>query len=163
MKYWTRTALALLSVSTFVACGRGDDAPQPLQEEASGGMGGMEGMPGMPGMQGMGGMQMDDSMMDEMRAHMQAMQGGTGQQFAENLPQHRQMVANMISQMNREMREMDMAADEAWNELLEELRQDLREMPEMSAQELESFMPEHRARVMRLMEMHQGMMGSMSM
>jgi hypothetical protein len=34
-------------------------------------------------------------------------------------------------------------------------------MPDMSAAELQAFMPEHRARMMRLMDMHRSMMSSM--
>lgn len=36
-------------------------------------------------------------------------------------------------------------------------------MPDMGAQELERFMPEHRERVLRLMEMHGEMMSEMRM
>jgi hypothetical protein len=38
------------------------------------------------------------------------------------------------------------------------LRSDLTRMPEMSAQELRAFMPEHHGRVTRLMEKHRSMM-----
>lgn len=155
---WTRAAPALVAALTVAACG-GDEnageAPDAVVVEQP--AGGMEGMPGMPGMQ-MGG-----GMMDQVQAHMQQMEGASGEQIRASLPQHRQVVANMISQMNREMRDMNMAADSEWNQTIEALRQDLRQMPEMSAQELESFMPEHRTRVMRLMEMHREMMAGMGM
>jgi hypothetical protein len=65
--------------------------------------------------------------------------------------------------MNREMRDMNMASDQEWNSTIEALREDLRRLPEMSTSELQTFMPEHRQRVMRLMEMHRSMMGEMKM
>ena len=156
MKNWTRLAIAILVVPALAACGGEEEAPEVVEQPA-GAMGGMEGM------QGMGGMQMGGGMMQEMRAHMQAMEGETGDQYLANLPRHRQMVANMVSQMNREMREMDMAADPEWDSTVEALREDLRRLPEMSAAELEGFMPEHRARVVRLLDMHQAMMADMQM
>lgn len=158
---WMKRTAAVLVVAALAACG-GEEAPEAETEavvvaEPAGGMEGMQGM------EGMGGMQMGGGMMDQMQTHMQQMEGAGGEQIKANLPQHRQVVANMISQMNREMRDMNMAADSEWNQTIEALRQDLRQMPEMSAQELESFMPEHRGRVMRLMEMHREMMAGMGM
>jgi hypothetical protein len=157
MKHWTRLMIVLLCAPTLAACGGEEEAPEPVVEQPA------AGPDAMGGMQGMGGMQMGGGMMDEMRAHMQAMEGETGEQFKANLPQHRQMVANMVSQMNREMRDMNMTADQEWNSTIEAVREDLRRLPEMTAAELEGFLPEHRTRVMRLMEMHQGMMGNMKM
>jgi hypothetical protein len=158
MKHWAKLGIVLLFAPALAACG-GEEAPEAVVEEP---MAGMEGMDGMP-MEGMGGMQMGGGMMDQMRAHMQAMEGATGEQLRANLPQHRQMAANMISQMNREMRDMNMAADQEWNSTIDAIRGDLVRLPEMTAQELEAFMPEHRARVMRLMEMHRAMMAEMGM
>ena len=167
MKHWTRLAIVLLAVSALAACGEEDEASEVVVEQPAGGMegmGGMQGMEGMPQMGGMqmGGMQMDGGMMEQMEGHMQAMEGADGERYRAMLPQHRQMVANMVSQYNREMRDMmPMEDDSEWNQTIENLRQDLRQMPEMAPQELESFMPEHRQRLMRLMEMHQEMMQSM--
>lgn len=58
---------------------------------------------------------------------------------------------------------MDMGADATWSSTVDSLRQDLTRLPEMSAQEMDGFMPERRARVMRLMEMHREMMAGMQM
>jgi len=162
MKHWCRLAIALLSTPALAACGRDEEAPEAVvvEEPAVG----MDGMQGMEGMQGMGGMQMGGGMMEQMWAHMQSIEGADGERYRAMLPQHRQMVANMVSQFGREMREMmPMGKDSEWNQTLEALRQDLRQMPEMSAQELEAVMPEHRQRVMRLMEMYESMMGDMQM
>ncbi len=69
----------------------------------------------------------------------------------------------MLAQMNREMREMDMAGDEAWTATVDSLRQDLTGMPEMSPDEMAATLPGHRARMNRLMEMPRSMMGSGAM
>lgn len=163
MKYWIRFAIAVLFIPSLAACGGDDEASEAVLEQPAGGMEEMEGMQGTEAMEGMGGMRMGGGMMEQMQSHMQSMEGADGERYHAMLPQHRQMVANMISQFNREMREMDMGADPDWDRTIEGLRQDLRQMPEMTAPELESFMPEHRQRVMRLMEMHRDMMGTMQM
>lgn len=148
MKHWTRLAIAFLAAPALVACGGEEEAPEVMEQPAD----------------AMGGMQMDGGMMEEMQAHMQRMQGVSGAQMQASMAQHRQMVANMVSRYGREMREMmPMEEGSEWNQTLEAIRQDLRQMPQMSAQELESFMPEHRQRIMRLMEMHREMMASMQM
>ena len=155
-----RSILMLTAVGALAACGGGEGAPEPAldTEVAAAPAGGME---GMQGMEGMAGMEMDGEMMAQMQAHMQMMEGTSGEAMMQMMPQHRPMLANMISQMSREMRDMNMTADEEWSSTIEALRQDLVQMPEMSAAEMESFMPEHHVRVMRLMEMHQEMMAGM--
>lgn len=153
----TKRMAAVLVTAALAACG-GGETPEAGREAVV-----AEPAGGMEGMQGMGGMQMSGGMMEQMQAHMQQMAGAGGEQMNANLSQHRQMVANMISQMNREMREVNMGADQEWDSTIEALREDLRRLPEMTPAELESFMPEHRERVERLMEMHRGMMQSMEM
>ena len=155
-----RSIVMLTAVGALAACGGGEDAPEPVldTEVAEAPAGGMQ---GMQGMEGMAGMEMDGEMMEQMQAHMQMMEGTSGDAMMQMMSQHRPMLANMIAQMSREMRDMNMTADEEWSSTIEALRQDLVQMPEMSAAEMESFMPEHRARVMRLMEMHQEMMAGM--
>lgn len=122
------------------------------------------GMPGRDGMQGMhdGTGETMGGMGPEMQTHMRRMMGGLrGEQITAMLPTHRQMVANMLSRMNGEMRQMDMAADASWTATVDSLRHDLVRLPELGAAELEATMPAHLARVRRLGEMHQDMMGSM--
>lgn len=158
----TRSMLTLVVVGALTACGGGEEAPEPGTgaEVAEAPAGGMEGMQGMGGM---AGMQMGGGMMEQMQAHMKAMEGKSGDATVQMMPQHRQMVANMIAQMNREMQDMNMTADQEWDSTIAAVREDLVRLPEMSAQELESFMPDHRQRILSLMEMHRSMMGSMKM
>jgi hypothetical protein len=122
----------------------------------------MEGMEGMPGMssapdssRGTG----DAS--GAMRAHMERMSAMTPDSMHAAMPGHRQMVANMLAQMNREMSSMNMASDAAWTATVDSIRSDLTTMPNTSASEMAAMMPAHRARVGRLMSMHQAMMGRM--
>jgi hypothetical protein len=115
---------------------------------------------GMAGVQGMRG-GMSTAMMDSMGAHMRMMDTMSAEQMKATLPSHRQMVANMLSQMNQEMRNMNMSGGAAWAALADSVRQDLVRLPEMSASELRNAMPAHRARVTRLMEQHREMMRAM--
>ena len=149
----------LIFTLTLAACGGSDEAndkaaaPPPAAPAAD---------TTMSGMQGMGGTQ-GGGMTEEMQAHMRSMQGAGGDSLKAMLPMHRQMAANMVAQMNREMSDMNMATDAGWTATVDSLRQDLVRMPEMGAAELQSFMPAHQARLERLMEMHRGMMRQMGM
>ena len=154
------SALLVVLLLGLYACGgeqeAGDEvAVEPLEHDQMP-------MGDMPGMAGMGGME-GGSMMQQMQAHMTAMEGVDADSMAAMMPQHRQMAANLLAQMNREMGEMNMPADEAWTATVDSLRQDLTRMPQMNAEEVQTFMPGHHARMERLMEMHRDMMGSMQM
>jgi hypothetical protein len=145
-------------LAALAACGAGDRddtdtaaATGGATVDTSGGMGGTRDMGGM-----MGG-----KMMEDMQSHMRMMIGASADSMKTMLSIHRQMVANMISQMNREMKQMNMTGDASWTATMDSLRQDLVRMPEMSTAELKRFMPAHRARVMRLIEMHRKMMADM--
>ena len=109
------------------------------------------------GMLGMGGMQ-SESMMDEMANHMDMMRGTTGDSMRAMLPMHRQMAADLLSQMNSEMQDMSMTGDAQWNATADSVRNDLARMPDMLADELGTFMPAHQERMRRLMDMHRTMM-----
>ena len=106
---------------------------------------------------------MGSAMMDSMQAHMRMMDGVTSQQLKAMLPAHRQMAAKMLPQLDADMRRMNMQPDAAWKALTDSLRQDLIRMPEMNGSELRTAMDAHQARMMRLMKMHQTMMGKMKM
>jgi hypothetical protein len=117
-------------------------------------------MPDMQGMEGMGGMGAGN-MMNQMQAHMDSMQSMSGDQMRANLSSHRQMVANMLADMNRQMRDMNMSAGDAWNVLVDSVRSDLTAMPEMMAAELSAMRDAHYSRIRRLMDMHASMMKGM--
>ena len=142
-------------VALAVACG-GQEQGEPAPDD----------MGGMPGMSRPGGEPIGDvggGMMDQMGAHLDRMATVPPDSLMDVLPTHRQMVANMLSQMNREMRDMNMTTDAAWNAMVDSLRSDLIRMPGMGAAELATLMPAHGERVQRLMSMHASMMGPISM
>jgi len=142
--------LALL-LFTLAGCGEGEQPqPEPSAQEPAGDM------PGMVDMH-------RADMMDEMRTHMQSMDGIGMDSMRVMLPVHRQRVGNMLAQMNREMSDMNMAADGQWDATVDSIRADLTAMPRLPAEELQALMPPHRTRVMRLLEMHRSMMGGPGM
>ncbi len=153
-------AAAALAVSLAACQGENADDNEGAAGDTAGSAAAADTGQAMQGMQGMGGMQ-SGGMMDQMQSHMRMMEGAGADSMRAMVPMHRQMVANMISQFDREMREMNMKTDAAWQATIDSLRQDNIRLPEMSASELRTFMPEHRARVMRLMEMHRSMMAKM--
>ena len=148
-----RTAgLVLASSMVVAACGA--EQEQNAADPAESGAEPTVGMEGMEGMEGM---------MAQMTTHMQMMDGAGADSLHAMMPLHRQMAANMIARMNSEMRDMNMTADAAWNATVDSLRQDLTRMPELTGSEMEAMMPGHRARMLRLMEMHRTMMSDMQM
>ena len=150
---------ALAGSLVLAACQR-EDAPATAGAAAGDTMAGMPGMAGMDHGAVQGGME-SGGMMDQMQAHMRAMDGAGADSMRAMVPMHRQMVANMVAQFNREMRDMSMQTDVGWDATVDSLRRDLVRLPELSAGEVQAFMPAHRDRVMRLMEMHRSMMQNM--
>jgi hypothetical protein len=160
------TIAAAIMLVSLAACAGGDDTGDSASiEETSGrgmSMGGMDSMAAMEGMAGMGAIA-SASMMDQMQSHMARMRGAGDDSIAAVMPMHRQMLANMIAQMNREMRDMGMAPDQEWEATIDSLRSDLRTMPEMTPAEMQSAMEAHHARIDRVIGMHRSMMEQMSM
>lgn len=115
---------------------------------------GMEDMPGMAP----AGAETSAEAMDPIQVHLERMTGLPADSLPAVLPVHRQMVANMLAQMNREMAGMNMASDATWNATVDSIRGDLTAMPTMSASGLADLMPAHVGRVQRLMTMHSAMM-----
>jgi hypothetical protein len=150
---WTLQVLALGLVPVAAACG-GREA------ETEGGMEGME-MRGPAASEG--GETARGGLGEEMHAHLERMAGLPPDSLGTVLAAHRQRVANMLAQMNREMRQMNMAPDSAWSAAVEALRSDLVQMPGMSPEELAAFVPSHYERVERLLAMHAEMMRAMGM
>ncbi len=164
-RYQSRGYRSLVTLATTLAlasCSGSDTASDATADQSpmSGSdAGAMSGMGGMQGMQGMG----NGGMMDQMQSHMRMMDGAGADSIASMLPTHRQMVANMIAQFNKEMRDMNMSTNTEWNATVDSLRADLTQMPDMRATELQQFMSAHNARVTRLMESHRKMMSDMKM
>jgi hypothetical protein len=150
-----KDVLAALLVVGVVACSGGE--PEEGTDTAAAPTG--DSMGAMAGTEGMSGMGMPDTA--RMQAHLRQMEGATGDSLIATRDQHRQMVANMLAQMNSEMRDMGMAADPEWNATVDSLRSDLTRMPEMSASEMVALMPDHRRRVEQLMASHEEMMRQM--
>ena len=147
---------ALASVLLLGACADGDRGESHQDSDSS--------AEAMTEMEGMSMMQSGSGdMMAAMRAHMEMMRDMSGDSMHSTLATHRQMMANMIAQMNREMSEMNMPADAGWTATMDSLRDDLVTMPDLAAAELQALMPEHHRRAMRLMEMHADMMAAMQM
>lgn len=71
------------------------------------------------------------------------------------------MVANLLSQVNSEMRGMNMTADPRRTALMDFVRQDLVRMPDLTPQQCKEMMPAHHGRMTRLMQLHRDMMAGM--
>lgn len=115
----------------------------------------------MSSMAGMSGTMMTKDATDSMHAEMTRLTAATPDQAKGMVAMHRQMVANMLSQMNADMRSMNMTADPAWTALVDSIRRDLVNLPDLSGTQLTTMLPDHRTRVERLMSMHEKMMGPM--
>lgn len=158
-------ALAVTGILVLSACSSKDTSMENATTAAESGVaikappaGDTAGMKGMP----MGGM-MGSAMTDSMQSHMRKMESVPAGQMKAMLPAHRAMVADMLLEMNADMRKMGMGSDPKWTALTDSIRQDLTGMPDMSGTQLKSFIPQHDARVMRLMDMHRSMMGGTKM
>jgi hypothetical protein len=141
-----RRLIAVGLMTVLAACGRAGDREDTTAAKAD--TGAMAGMSGM----------MSGAMMDSMHVHMSAMDTMSADGVKSMLPMHRQMMGNMLAQMNREMQDMKMTANPSWTALMDSVRQDLIRMPDMTAQQLKDFAAPHHGRVMRLMQGHRDMM-----
>lgn len=153
--------LSLGLVGVFAACGRGEDARTAAGDTAGMHLG-MDSMPmqGMErgGMQGMGGM---TAMMAGMRQHMDSMMRLPPERMKAMMADHDRMMAQMMDRMGTDMRAMNMAGDRGWNALSDSVRQDLAALPALEGAALRDRMRAHADRVVRLMGLHERMMGSM--
>jgi hypothetical protein len=160
MKQLLRGSVLALAMVTFAACGNGENAQQ--RDAQSQGAAAPAADTAGQAIQGMrGGQGMEDAMMARMQSHMQAMRRLSSDSVEKVLPEHRQMAANMLAQMNQQMRGMQGGPE--WDEAVSAVRQDLTRMPEMGAEELKTYLPLHQEHVNRLMEMHRSMMSHMQM
>ena len=146
--------VVLGTLLVLAGCRPGADESARQQDQAAQDTGAMGGMPGMGDMQ-------SGAMMTEMISHMNMMQGVSGDSMNAMMPMHRQMAANMLAQMSREMQSMNTTGDSSWTATADSVRADLTRMPEMTPAELQAMMPGHHSRMMRLMDAHQAMMKNM--
>lgn len=167
------TALLGLVIAT-AACDSRDAAPPAGEQPAMEGMGGMEGMPGMEGMAQPGSMQRHANELDEMAArmlqHIEQMRQLSADAQHERMGEHVTQVSQMLSIMNRQMREMDMGmgmSDEQMGRMMgmtgEEHRRMMEEMAALRAEveqlqtasraEVPGRMPPHLERLERAVQM----------
>jgi len=132
------------------------------QEQEEAGTGAMDDMPGVsserePETPMVGGDRMQ--MMQQTRTHMQRMSGVPADSLMAVMPMHRQVMGQMLEGMDPGTMGMGARSDSVWNATMDSVRNDVTRMEGMSAAELREFMPAHRARVERLMSMHDSVMG----
>ena len=101
------------------------------------------------------------AMMVEMRAHLLAVSGVGSDSLSRMMPGHRQMAANLLQQMDAEMRTMGMTVDTTWRAATDSVRHDLTRLPELTPEELPAFMRGHGERLERIMMLHDSMVGTM--
>lgn len=169
MNAYAFVMLTLVSAAALAACGKstnGDSTIVAGDSLAAASAGSLEAprhmdrmmdSANMPGMEAM----MRSRMMDSMQTHMRMMVGMSPDRMKAMVPVHRQMVANMLSSFDDSMRRMNMPSDPAWIALRDSIRQDLTHMPELSASQLRTLMPQHHGRLTRLMKMHENMTDKM--
>ena len=166
MKTYGFALLVLIGVAALQACGKStsDGSARLPEDSASTAMAGsIEGpqqmgrMMDSASMPGMGAM-MGGRMMDSMQTHMRTMAGMSPDQMKAMVPMHRQMVASMLSSFDDSMQKMNMPADPVWIALRDSVRQDVTHMPDLSAVQLRTLIPQHHDRLTRFMKMHRDMM-----
>lgn len=150
----TRATIALVLSTTIslAACGGDGEQEDPATPAATPEQS-APATTGMPGMPAAGG-----DITAQMEAHLRMLDGANADSLRAMLPMHRQMVGNMLSQFDRDMRGMNMSGNTAWQATVDSVRQDNSRLAGMSASEIQSFMPEHMGRVRRLVQMHHSMM-----
>lgn len=150
-----RKAFAVAALALVAACGKtADQADTTAAATTDTGA--------MAGMGGVGGMA-SGAMMDSMSAHMRGMDTASAASLQGMVAMHRQMAANMVAQMNTEMRSMNMPASPGWTALMDSVRQDLVRLPDVSGQQLKTLTTAHYGRLTRLMQQHRDMMKNMKM
>lgn len=98
--------------------------------------------------------------MQQFHMHLRQMEGVDADSMRAMLPLHRQMLSGSMGHMQG----MPMMVGTQGTTLMDSLHQDMDTMADvsgMSAEQLEQWMTAHRARALRMMEMHPGMPGRM--
>jgi hypothetical protein len=93
--------------------------------------------------------------------HMQQVRGMDAQQFRQQLPEHRDLVNEMLEDCREMMRDMGMTPPRQFTQVETALEEDLERIPEMDDAELEAHLPQHLDRVQTVIDMRQDMMDDM--
>ena len=98
------------------------------------------------------------AMMRDWVAHDRALRRLRGSKLMAALPDHRQLTANLVSQMQMDMRAAQISTARPWDALVDSVLHDLVRLPDESVSGVTAMMPAHRARVARLITMHARML-----
>lgn len=182
MKRFAKGMLVLVGVlgAGISACAGDEDTPPMGDVHGEMPMG--EPMEGMQGMEGMTGMQRHseeaDSMASVMGEHIQQMRALAAEEWHDRMGEHVRQVSQMLSLVNRQMREMDMGmsmSDEQMGQMMgmtgeehrrmmdemQALRTELEELQTASHDEVRERMPDHLDRLERMAEMLEQSAGHM--
>ncbi len=91
-------------------------------------------------------------------AHDRSFRQLRGRKLVMALPEHRQLTANLVSQMQLDMRAAQISTARPWGALVDSVLHDLVRLPDESVSGVTAMMPAHRARVARLISMHAQML-----
>ena len=94
------------------------------------------------------------AMMRAWVAHDRALRRLRGSKLMAALPEHRYLTANLVSQMQMDMRAAQISTARPWDALVDSVLHDLVRLPDESVSGVTAMMPAHRARVARLITMH---------
>lgn len=97
-------------------------------------------------------------MMRDMRVHDRSLMSMRGSTLMAVIPAHRQRTANLVSQMQMDMRAGQIATTRSWDAMVDSVLRDLVQLPDLDVAGVTAIMPAHRARIRRLMAMHSAMM-----
>jgi hypothetical protein len=143
-----------IATLALVGCGPGsaNRSDTPAAAESAAGIGNM------------GDMQMDGSdggmaMMQAMRRHMDSMAALPPERMQAMMATHQERASAMLDAMGADMRGMNMVTNPAWEALTDSVKRDLADLPGLSGKAASDRMHEHRARINRLMNAHEKMMG----
>lgn len=148
-----RSVLVLAGMA-LAGCG-GGGAGKPA---ASGGIGGAStDTTRVGGRMGMAGMDMSPMM----REHLDSLTRMAPAQMSQMLATHERMMSQMMDNMGRDMRGMNMGGNAAWTALSDSVRRDLADLPRLAGTALSERMQAHGDRVRRLLAAHESMMHGM--
>ena len=98
------------------------------------------------------------AMMRDWVAHDRALRRLRGRKLMAALPDHRRVTANLVSQMQMDMRAAQISTARPWDALVDSVLHDLVRLADESVSGVTARMPAHRARVARLITMHARML-----